>query len=40
MVSLLTRLRDPNFRGVNISEAYEKVQYLFSVSNYDDDEDK
>ena len=40
MVSLLTRRRDPNFRGVNIGEAYERVQYLFSVSNDDDEEDK
>ena len=39
MVSLLTRRRDPNFSGVNISEAYERVQYLFSVSNDDDDEE-
>ena len=39
MVSLLTRRRDPNFSGVNISEAYERVQYLFCVSNDDDDEE-
>ena len=31
MVSLLTRRRDPNFRGVNIGEAYERV-YLVSLT--------
>ena len=40
MVSLLTRHRDPNFREFNKSEAYERVQYIFSVSNDDNYEDK
>ena len=40
MVSLLTRRRDTIFRGLNISEAYERVQYILSASNDDYDEDK
>ena len=36
----LTRRCDPNRRGVNIIEAFERAQYSLCVSNDNNEEDK